>query len=748
MDERRRQYEDIEQRPPLHPQGRISNQMDPRQLPPGTPNMLNIDVMSSDGVSTITGPPETGLMDLYTPTHASEQDAVDGGREGFDADPGASEDHNNIMGTSDDVYDDEGMPLGEDYDYGHTINDAEYPVRRPPNTGGLAYSHPDDDPHEAFAEEHDHPAQSPPRNSFGRNDYNARVDNWTAVMQQTAVTQNGSSVRIANPERPQGASPHRPPYAQSGGNSRPPMNNSATTRPPMAPHPSRPQPQQAMPVQNSQDSGDLRICWLVLATLVCVIVLIGAVGAGLFLFTDLLDFQSSDDVQPTMAPSLAFNRDGDTGSSEPLSPTISPAPTKSPSPTMMPVFPSSKPSSEPTTALPTSLPSSSPSNSPTTTKEWQISAGPFQSSDVGTLFGKAVAIVDDFLVIGEPEFGASGDVTIIQRSNIFGNVVHNISALGAVELGFALDSAVVSGSPSIVIGARNTRNDLDGTISPTRFGTAYVFEYDSDTSQWVQVGDVIWPQLIFIEAAAEFGAAVCMASTSTSRRISVGAPSSSDFSTSNGGRVYTFEYDGLTWNMIGATLRGSRDEMLLGSSMDMSDDGDFLLVGAPGDAGGDGAAFYYQWDGSSWVEILEVTGDQGSLEGLGTSVAIVSNDVIAVGSFNYTLDEGAEGRIVIYRRSKTDSSVYEHMTDFFGSPGDFVGRTLSSKNGLIAFGTQRSFQVFRLTDSGDDLVEVPPLGGPIFDEEVVSISIADDGITVAVGLGTEDVLLYELTTVP
>ncbi|KAL7581144.1 hypothetical protein ACA910_005938 [Epithemia clementina (nom. ined.)] len=405
-------------------------------------------------------------------------------------------------------------------------------------------------------------------------------------------------------------------------------------------------------------------------------------------------------------------------------------------PTSTPTFPSNPTISQSTTPSP--IPSVSPSSAPTRPKAWRLIGGPFISSDQNTGFGKAVALLEEFLFVGEPEFGSAeeGRVTVLQRSPDSWNEVAFATNNSTINFGSAIDATMNAGIPSVVVGAMDTEQFLSNIGLSFKFGSAYSYEFDGQA--WNEVGKTVLPRLDFQETSGQFGASV--ATASTTQRIAVGAPDSGGTpATVDGGRVYTFDFNGVEWVEMGDPLLGVNRSMFLGASVDLSKDGSRLLVSAPVDRDGDGSIFYFDWNGTGWLESFELNADDGSKESLGTQVVIVSDDggTIAFGSPDFDVDRGL---VQIYEQS---GSTYQKVMEFEGLAGEHLGRTLCGENGRLVAGTSGttggSFRVFENIDNTWKQVS----SGPQLESNVTSIAMFSDANMIAVGLENEQVTVYE-----
>lgn len=356
-------------------------------------------------------------------------------------------------------------------------------------------------------------------------------------------------------------------------------------------------------------------------------------------------------------------------------------------------------------------------------------------SENDTSYGHAVTLVGEFLVVGEPRGNTAqiGNVAIFDRSGSWRSTEFGL-AQNTLQFGYSLASAIVNGKSSIIVGAVDTKDE----DNLARFGSAHF--YEQGETGWNAVGGIIRPTLLLPEAGGAFGASVAMAGAV--RRIVVGAPSSSlDLENIDTGRVYTFEYDGADWKWLSAPIIGSTAGQMLGASVDISVDGTRMLIGAPGGRSGDGTAYFYEWKGAEWHQILTMRGANGQREALGSTVKIISEDGRTVAFGGPNLDD--KGVIKVFQESESFPGLFLQMgSDIEGTAGERIGGTLSGAKNRIAFGTDTgSFRV--LQHNGTTWTEVY-MGPSDLGSKVISIDISADANTVAVGLESQNVIVYDL----
>jgi hypothetical protein len=111
-------------------------------------------------------------------------------------------------------------------------------------------------------------------------------------------------------------------------------------------------------------------------------------------------------------------------------------------------------------------------------------------------------------------------------------------------------------------------------------GQTKVFDWDSDSSKWVQKGTSL-----FGSAANQFfGRSISL--NNDGNRLAVGAHGVN----SDAGQVQLFEWNGISWNLVGNQLNGQAASDYFGISVSLNENGRILAAGAYGnDAGGNDA---------------------------------------------------------------------------------------------------------------------------------------------------------------
>ena len=98
--------------------------------------------------------------------------------------------------------------------------------------------------------------------------------------------------------------------------------------------------------------------------------------------------------------------------------------------------------------------------------------------------------------------------------------------------------------------------------------------------------------------ADEYGHDTALSQDGT--RMIVGAPGD-DSAGNDAGLAQIFDWDGTNWNQIGGDLTFGNAGDRFGHAVDITRDGQTVVIGAPNANSSDGAAATYTWDGGAWT---------------------------------------------------------------------------------------------------------------------------------------------------
>ena len=192
----------------------------------------------------------------------------------------------------------------------------------------------------------------------------------------------------------------------------------------------------------------------------------------------------------------------------------------------------------------------------------------------GDDFGRDVAIKGDYVIVG----CYSGEAAYIFKKDTGAETWTQKAILTASDAGgtdYFADNVSMSGD-YVIVGAK--ANDSSK-------GAAYIFMKDTGAETWTQQA-----KLIASDAANsdQFGWSV-----SIDGDLAIVGSSNDDDGGSSSGSAYVFARDGTNWSQqVKLTASDAAASDVFGNSVAI--DGDFVVVGARGDASGTGAAYIFQ----------------------------------------------------------------------------------------------------------------------------------------------------------
>ncbi len=214
----------------------------------------------------------------------------------------------------------------------------------------------------------------------------------------------------------------------------------------------------------------------------------------------------------------------------------------------------------------------------------------------------------------------------------------------------------------IVIGAR--RDDDNGNNS----GSAYVFRFDPDTSNWIQEQKLLSDDGHFSDY---FGISVAVSGDIAL----IGAY----FHGLLAGAAYVFRYDGSSWVQEQELLPDDPD-LFSKFGISVALDGDIAVIGAYfDDDNGDfsGSAYVFRFDGSSWVfEHKLLAADGGPGDRFGLPVAI-SGETVVVGAQSHDEFGPESGGAYVYRFDGSTWHQEQELLPGDGAAFDGFGRAVA-----------------------------------------------------------------------
>ena len=189
----------------------------------------------------------------------------------------------------------------------------------------------------------------------------------------------------------------------------------------------------------------------------------------------------------------------------------------------------------------------------------------------------------------------------------------------------------------IIVGA--PRKDISAKADA---GGVKVYEWSNDS--WTQLG----AELQGADTNDNVGFAVAM--TRDGRRIAysrgknIGAANSSDK-----GSVFVYDWNGSSWNIVGASMNGSTNGDQFGYSIAFNEDGSKIVVGAPkNDNGGSdaGQVRTFEWNGTVWMPSGSDINGPSATSGFGEALDLSKDgNTLVVGAWGHN----NRGRVVAYK---------------------------------------------------------------------------------------------------
>lgn len=288
-----------------------------------------------------------------------------------------------------------------------------------------------------------------------------------------------------------------------------------------------------------------------------------------------------------------------------------------------------------------------------------------------------------------------------------------------------------------------------GTPSNDSAGTnaGCVKIYKRVNNEWEQLGKTLFG----LSSYDLFGNSVSISKNGLI--IAIGAKQSEGGGTLRGS-VYVYQYLNNEWELMGSEINGENDNDNFGFSVDLSDDGTKIIAGAPNNNGNNsqsGQARVFEFKNNQWTQLGssiygEDIGDYG-----GRTVSINSTgDVIAFSLPNNKGVTGGYGRGKIKLYSLVNNDWAQIGNGIVGEANfDAIGTSISlSSNGekiaissFIKSGSsinKGQTRIFELTMTGWSQLGQSINGESDYDYSGNSISLSDDGLTIAIGASIND----------
>ena len=294
------------------------------------------------------------------------------------------------------------------------------------------------------------------------------------------------------------------------------------------------------------------------------------------------------------------------------------------------------------------------------------------------------------------------------------------------QVGFA--NRISSDGSTVIVGAVN------GSIAGSRVGRVRVFSL-STSGEWTQKGQ----ELSGISNQDRFGASVAL--NSNGNFAIIGATQTSGNQLDIGGYVTVFRFQSGVWQQMGQNINGLNPGDAFGVAVDISADGQTIIVGgSANDTGGLNAGItqVYTFNSTTMTWDLKGTaiiGNTASFVGAGTDVSISQDgNIIGVAS-------NLNSRIFQFNTTQSDwvqkgGDIVDDGSQFFPSTLSLSGDGTTVAVGNSNFGSftgDVSVYNFNNTNSAWEIIGSPILGNSEFRPLGASTSLNSDGTIVATG---------------
>ena len=261
-----------------------------------------------------------------------------------------------------------------------------------------------------------------------------------------------------------------------------------------------------------------------------------------------------------------------------------------------------------------------------TGSQWMQVGSNLDGEAPGYGFGWSVALSGDGnrVAIGAPWNGGNGAYSGHAR-------IYDWTGSQWIQVGSQLDGDAVEDwfGHDVALSADGSRVVMGAFASGTSTKAGYARIFDWTGSQWAQVGSDLDGEA----AGDEFGYSVSL--SADGNRVAIGASSN----TGNGcyaGHVRIFDWTGSQWMQVGSDLDGEAENDGSGRSVALTADGNRVAIGAPwngADFLSQGHVRIYDWTGSQWMQVGYDLDGEASENYSGWSVALSEDgNRVAIGA--------------------------------------------------------------------------------------------------------------------
>ena len=289
----------------------------------------------------------------------------------------------------------------------------------------------------------------------------------------------------------------------------------------------------------------------------------------------------------------------------------------------------------------------------------------------------------------------------------------------------------------------------DGTIvaigapfnSGSDTGSGHVRVYEYASGAWSQLGADIDGEA----AGDKSGISVSLSDDGTI--MAIGAFNNSNGNGTDAGHVRVYQYASGSWSQLGSDIDGEGAVDYSGNSVSLSDDGTIVAIGAPNNSGSgisSGHVRVYGYSNGSWSQLGADIDAEAADDLSGQSVSLSDDGtIVAIGAYGNDGNGSWSGHVRVYGYS--NGSWSQIGADIDGeAAGDRSGYSvsLSDDGTIVAIGAAYNggngsyaghVRVYQYASGAWSQLGADIDGGAVNDYSGFSVSLSDDGITVAIG---------------
>lgn len=256
--------------------------------------------------------------------------------------------------------------------------------------------------------------------------------------------------------------------------------------------------------------------------------------------------------------------------------------------------------------------------------------------------------------------GNEGQVRVFGWDGANSNWIQRGSDLLGKNQGDWFGESVSINDSGDTIAAGAIFDNVDGS----RKGSVGIFDWDSSSGEWLQRGNDIDGE----EDYDFSGSSVALSAAGD--RVVIGSPqTNAPYGHSKRGAATVYEWNQGQWQKRGSRIEGEADGDRSGSTVEISDSGDTIAVGAYLNAGsGDtqGHVRVYDWDGSDWSQRGDDIDGENTFDYSGYSIDMSSDGNKLASGARFT-DEGGgyfAGHVRVFGWNEEDTADCDDDKDF------------------------------------------------------------------------------------